>query len=385
VSNDPRPARLDKPGSLEQAAALQRSGQLDKAEAAYRSLLGAEPDNAEACARLGRLLVESRRSAEAEPLLRRAIAIAPRSPPAFYFLGRSLQDQQRLTDAIGAYEAALALDPGFADAVNNLASIAKDQGRHQECLALYDRAVELRAGSARIDSNRLLALHYANALAPADQFREHERWAARHAAAWREEKPEHANTAIPERRLRIGYASPDFGFHPVGHLIGAVLRAHDRTVCEVFGYSVNPRPNDLTAALQGVADHWRDAAGLDDDALAARIRGDAIDILVDLAGHTRGNRLLAFARKPAPVQVTYLGYPGTTGLSAIGYRITDAIADPPDAGERLATETLLRLAGGFIGFSPPQNAPAVAPLPALASGAITFGSFNNLAKLSDGA
>lgn len=171
--------------------------------------------------------------------------------------------------------------------------------------------------------------------------------------------------------------------HPVAYFIGAILLNHDRRGFEIFCYSTGHVKNSMTENLKKLTDHWREIRQLDDDAAAELIVRDRIDVLVDLSGHTRGNRLLVFARKPAPVQMTYLGYPDTTGLDTIEYRITDEHADPPGISDEHSTETLLRMAGGFLAYQAAANAPAVGPLPSEASGSITFGSFNNLAKLSD--
>ena len=378
----------DKPGArrqgpLDEAIALQKAGDRRKAEGAYRALIAAEPENHEAFGRLGILLLDDGRVPEAETLLRRALELAPDSPTGHFHLGRALSRQHRLGEAITAYEAAVACDPGFAGAVNNLAAIAKDQGRFHEGIALFRHALEIAPNAAWIDSNLVYSLHYGNALSREDMFEAHRAWARRHTAAWDELAPEHANNRDPDRRLRVGYLSPDFHFHPVSYLIGGVLHAHDRREIEIFCYSADRKVDDLTRNLKALADHWREVVGLNDEALVAAIRADAIDIVVDLAGHTARNRLPALARRPAPVQMTYLGYPDTTGLPAMGYRITDAQADPPGESDRLATERLVRVPGGFIAYTSPADAPSVSALPAAQSGTITFGSFNNLAKLSD--
>ena len=191
-----------------------------------------------------------------------------------------------------------------------------------------------------------------------------------------------ANPRDPGRRLRVGYVSPDFRRHSVSYFLEPLLAAHDRAGFEIFCYAEVIQPDEVTARLQRHADHWLITAGMPDDALAARIRADGIDILIDLAGHTAGNRLPLFARRPAPIQATWLGYPNTTGLPAIDYRLADAISDPPGWGDALASETLLRLPGGFLCFGPPVHAPPPGVPPCLAAGAVTFGSFNNPAKIS---
>jgi predicted O-linked N-acetylglucosamine transferase (SPINDLY family) len=192
----------------------------------------------------------------------------------------------------------------------------------------------------------------------------------------------HANDRSPGRPLRVGYVSPDFRGHPVGRFIEPFLTRHDPAAVEVFCYDEFLRqPDPLMGRLQAKVTNWRNIRGVPDDTVCETIRADKIDILVDLAGHTASNRLAVFARKPAPVQVTYLGYPNTTGVPAIDYLLTDAVVDPPDQ-PALFTETPYPLPNGFCVFHGRADVPAVAPLPALAAGRLTFGCFHNQAKLN---
>jgi predicted O-linked N-acetylglucosamine transferase (SPINDLY family) len=182
--------------------------------------------------------------------------------------------------------------------------------------------------------------------------------------------------------LTIGYVSADFMAHPVAYFMGALLAAHDRRRFRVICYASVRGPDAVTRQVRKVAPEWRDVAHLGDEKLATLIAEDGVDILVDLGGHTASSRLTMFALKPAPVQVSYLGYPNTTGLAAIDYRLTDAWADPPGLTDRWHTEQLIRLPGGFLSYTPPANLPDVAPLPAASNGFVTFGSYNNFAKTS---
>jgi protein O-GlcNAc transferase len=186
----------------------------------------------------------------------------------------------------------------------------------------------------------------------------------------------------PDKRLRIGYVSADLRSHSVAFFLESILAARNQREFEVLCYSNSVAADTTTARLRALVDGWRDIAGLDDEQAAALIRSDAIDILVDLAGHTKANRLPLFTRKPAPIQITYLGYPDTTGIEAIDYRLTDEWADPPGQTEHLHSEQLVRLPDGFLCYQPPSSCPPVGPLPLLLSGRVTFGSFNNLAKVS---
>jgi protein O-GlcNAc transferase len=231
-------------------------------------------------------------------------------------------------------------------------------------------------------SNLLLALNYTDRFTPGEILAEHRRWHQLYAAAL---APSVSAPSLPysaERRLRIGYVSPDFNHHAVAYFIAPVLAAHDRSKFEIFCYSSVATPDRTTDRLRSLAEHWRDIARLDDESAAALIRTDEIDLLIDLAGHTSGNRLLLFARRPAPTQATWLGYPNTTGLDVIDYRLTDATSDPVGETDAYYSEKLIRLPTTFSCYEPDANAPAINPLPATSSGAVTFGSFNNFAKIT---
>jgi predicted O-linked N-acetylglucosamine transferase (SPINDLY family) len=187
----------------------------------------------------------------------------------------------------------------------------------------------------------------------------------------------HVNDPTPNRRLRIGHVSADFRDHPVARFLEPLIAHRDTAAFEIIAYSSVENPDEVTTSLRSRFDNWHDVAALNAGQLAELIRSHQIDILIDLAGHTSGGRLETFARKPAPVQMTYLGYPDTTGLTAIDYRITDALADPPGAESR-HTEQLARVEGCFLCYPWPQTEP-----PRRAThGPITFASFNNLAKIS---
>jgi predicted O-linked N-acetylglucosamine transferase (SPINDLY family) len=225
-------------------------------------------------------------------------------------------------------------------------------------------------------------MHYGPGIDRAELFAEHQRWAAQHAAELSPITRSATNGFNPHRRLRIGYVSADFREHPVAHFIGPVLAARDRAQFEVIGYSDVPQPDESTKRLSAQMDEWREISGLSDEALAELVVRDGIDILVDLTGHAGKNRLLAFARKPAPIQVTHFGYPDTTGLSAMDYRMSDAHADPPGETEKFHTEKLVRLPDVAWCYEPSAS-PPVKELPVREAGFVTFASFNNIPKLTN--
>lgn len=356
-------------------------GRRDEAVAAYRQAIAIEPQLAEAHSNLGNALSEQGQLEEAVAAYGRAIALKPERAEVHYNLGNALKDQGRLEQASAAYRTAIGIRPDYADAHGNLAIVLMSQGRLEEALAAYARAAELKPDDAGALSNYLLCLNYAENKTAEEMVAVHRAWDARFGVAALRPAG-YGNDSAPERRLKVGYVSPDLRAHSVAYFFEPLLQAHDRQAVEVFCYAEVARPDAVTARLQGLADRWLSTVGLSDEALAARIAADGIDILVDLAGHTAHNRLRVFARKPAPVQATWLGYPNTTGLSAIDYRLVDAVTDPVGQADACASETLLRLEGGFLCYGGVADAPAPAPPPCLANGAVTFGSFNNPAKLS---
>jgi protein O-GlcNAc transferase len=307
--------------------------------------------------------------------------LEPGRPEAYNILGHALLQGGRCTEAIAQLGAALRLRPGYAAAHDNLGRALKAQGRTAEAV-LHHRAALALKPDPKTHSNLLYSLNLLPQISPAEIFSEHRRWAERYA------EPDRAGTMAASvdftagRRLRVGFLSPDFVNHAVAYFFSPVLCHQDRDRFETFCYSNAPIPDEMTETLRGQAAHWRDIARLGDDETVNLIRNDRIDILVDLAGHTAHHRLLVFARRPAPVQVTWLGYPNTTGLTAIDYRLTDAVCDPVGRTEIWHSESLERLPEGFSCYAPPPDAPPVNPLPALPTGQLTFGSCNNFAKVT---
>jgi protein O-GlcNAc transferase len=362
--------------------ALQACGRLEEAVAAYGRALALDPTLADGHYNLGNALQELGRLDEAVASYAQALALRPDLAEAQCNLGLSLRAQGKLEEAVPCFGQAIALKPNYADAYSSLGNVLVDQGKIDAAQAAYRQALTLDPHHVAAHDALLLSLNYSSEISSEQILAEHRQFEAQHARALLPAQPSHANDGNPDRRLRIGYMSPDFRAHSVAWFLEPVLRAHDRASVELFCYAELARADSVTEIMRPLADHWRVTLGLSDTALAAQIRADAIDILVDLAGHTAGNRLLVFARKPAPVQASWLGYPATTGLAAIDYRIVDAVTDPPGSADRQASETLLRLPGGFLCYRPARDLRAAAAPPGLASGSVTFGSFNNPAKLS---
>jgi len=382
------------------------------AERLYRRVLDSDPAHTDALYFLGRLAVRDRREDEALALFQRAVEIRPQEALYLLALAESLFSARRFAESIDLHRAFLKLVPDCTVMRNNyaaalieqnlreearvelerlrallpdvdmvhfnLAGIYREYGRADESIASYRRFLELTPGHAPAYSNLLLQLNYSATLGAAAIFADHQRFGEAFARRYQAPVPD---PAWP-RRLRIGYLSPDFRDHVVMRFFEPILANHDKERFEVFLYHSHRLKDAVTERLRAQCASWLDCEDLSDLDLADRIRGDRIDILVDLAGHTSDNRLAVLAMKPAPVQASYLGYPNTTGLGAVDYRITDAYADPPGESDRLSSEKLVRLAGSYFCYRPAAETPPVGPSPFLASGHVTFGCFNNFAKLS---
>lgn len=393
-------------------AARRVAGDLAAAADAFARAVALKPDYAEAWNNLGltrRALGDLAGAAEA---LGRAVEIAPGFAPAHNALGTVRGALGDAAGALAAFARAVALQPDFAEALSNLGLALHGAGRGDEALAALERAVALKplladaqfnlgivrqargdfAGAtaqwrqavaldpanATAHSNLLMALHYDPRLSGEALCAEAARWGQRHGRAGAR-YADWPNPRDPERRLRVGYVSPDFREHSCAWFLKPLLAAHDRAGLDIVAYAEVPKPDAMTAALRAGVGLWRDTAGLGAREVAEQVRADGIDILVDLAGHSSGNRLDVFALKPAPVQATWLGYPGTTGLDAVDWRLTDGWADPPGS-ESHAVERLWRLPRGFHCWAPPADVPV--PERRGRTG-IVFGSFNNVQKVTE--
>ena len=310
-----------------------------------------------------------------------ALKLAPNAASTHYNLGTAFYQLGRLDDARHALEFALTHAPNLAEAALNLGNVAKDQGRLDDALGNYQHALQLRPNYATAHSNLLFTLNYVDGITPAEILARHCEFNQRYAAEFASRIAPHLNIPDPEKRLKVAYISPDLRGHACAFFVEPLFTHHDRAAVEIFAYAEVANPDEVTARLRGLVDHWRSTVGLADDEVAALIRADGIDVVIDLAGHTARSRILALARKPAPVQASYLGYPATTGLEVMDYRITDAVTEPPGTSEHYYTETLIRLPHSLWCYQPFADMPAVTSLSALNNGYVTFGSFNNFAKV----
>ncbi|MDX2223524.1 MAG: tetratricopeptide repeat protein [Rhodospirillaceae bacterium] len=384
-------------------------GRAAEADAVLAAAMAADPNGAAAAFNRGLVLEALTRLDEAEVCYRRAVALQSPYPVAWNNLGNVLDRLGRPDDAVTAFRTALDQFPGYSAAHNNLGATLAGQGRFAAAAQAYGLALDadpdnlgarLNLGVAEVERGRVavgrdlfaqvlradptntaaadnhaFAAHY-DCDDPAAVLATHRRFAAPAPARPGPVVPD------PDRRLRVGYVSGDFRRHSVAFFSEPLIAAHDREAVEVVCYATNTDADDVTARLKSLAGAWRNLAGLGTADAVRLVRDDRIDVLVDLSGHSLHHRLDVFAARPAPVQVTAIGYPGTTGMTVFDARLCDAITDPPGA-EAYASEPLVRLPMGLHCYRPPSDAPAVAARPAATAGRVTFASFNKLAKISD--
>lgn len=395
---------------------LCRQGAYEEAERSCRRALQVRPAFAGALNNLGNALLGQDRRGEAIECYREALTRQADLPEAHLNLAAALNDPEQLVGVLDHFRrilqnrpdsyiahlrvgtalqiagdwggseyhllAAERLRPSSAEVAALRGNNAGLLGDYASASRLYRRALQLGAAFPTHGSF-LFNLLYDPQRSPAEFLREAREWSILHAEPY----PKKGVRSLPEttgRRLRIGYLSKDFARHSVSYFIEPVIAHHDRSRFEVYCYSNNPKPDAVTERIKGLVEHWRDIAFIPDAAACEQIVGDGIDILVDLSGHTAGNRLKLMASKPAPLQANYLGYPATTAMPAIDYRFVDAITDPPGEADRMHTEKLVRLPGCFLTYQPPADAADVVPPPSIARGYVTFGSFNNAVKVNPG-
>ena len=383
-----KPARAEVGNNL--GLTLELKGQFDEAVSAYQQALANKPDHVESLINLGHVFIRMGRIEDAIVALHRALELQPDCAEIHYNLGVALHESGQLDGAVHSYRRALALKPNFAEIENSLANTLCDQGLLDEAITAYRRAQLLSPGISEFQSNLILALHFHPAQDDRAIAQEQQRWSGKfgHFPAVRTES--YANDRDPDRRLRIGYISGDFREHVVGRNIAPLFRCHDPQNFAVVCYSGVERPDNFTEVFRQRADLWRDTAGLTDEALTQIVREDGVDILVDLSQHTAGHRLPVFARRPAPVQVSFAGYPEGTGLEAIEYRISDAWLEGTERNDECrmtnadctSAERAL-LIDSFWCFDPCGMEVAVNESPAGETGRVTFGSLHSFAKINE--
>ena len=358
-------------------------GNLGAAETAIRKALEQRPGYAGAWYNLGDILGKLARKEEAEAALRRAVEIDPEYADGWFRLGDVLSRLGRLEDAETALRRAIAIDPVSVPAYRLLGITLRKQFRIPEALELFAAARALAPESFAFEPMELYTLTSFDRISEEELAARHRAFGARLEKAVSPRFEPLANQPDPERRLRVGYVSGDFRFHPVTLFLIPVLQRHDRSAYEIHCYSTNEDKDEVTPHVLAMSDAWCDCAKMSDTELADMINRDKIDVLVDLSGHTGIPCLNVFAQQPAPVQVTWLGYLNSTGLTRIQYRLCDAYTDPPGMTERLHTETLVRLPHSQWCYRPFVLMSHADEPPMRRNGFVTFGSFNSPVKISE--
>jgi predicted O-linked N-acetylglucosamine transferase (SPINDLY family) len=383
---DVRPHYAEAYGSLGEAyLAL---GRLEHAVGAFERSLVLKPNHAGTLVNLGTAWQYRGDVEKAAACFGAAIQLRPEMAEAHFNAANLFRELGRWDEAIAGYRRAVALRPAYAEAWSNLGYALKATGRLEEALAAFREASRIRPGDAAIHSGIAYLMMFEPGVTMEGIYKEHAAWNQAHAAHLADRGVEFRNERSVGRRLRVGYVSADFRDHCQSFFTMPLLRGHDREQVEVICYSSVRRPDDVTARIRGYANVWRDVGTLSDERLAEVVREDGIDILVDLTMHMANGRLLMFARRPAPVQVTWLAYPGTTGLTAMDYRLTDPWLDLVGAEgvgkfDQFYSEKTMRLPETFWCYDPLTADPEVATLPALAAGHITFGCLNNFCKVNE--
>jgi predicted O-linked N-acetylglucosamine transferase (SPINDLY family) len=356
--------------------ALGDAGRLDQAAIALDRALALAPDLVEAWDNRGNVRLRQGVLDRAIDDFHQALARAPQRALTWYNLANAWKKTGRLGQAIEGYHRARALAPELVAVHHNLGHALQDHGAIDDAIASYRQALAIDPGFVPAHSNLVFAMLYDPAADGAGLLAAHRDWGTRHAP----KLPPRPALAPARRRLRVGYVSPDLCRHSVCYFAEPLLEAHDPAAVEIYCYAEVTAPDDVTARLRRHVQGWRSTVGISDDAVADRIRADGIDVLVDLAGHTAGNRLPVFARRPAPVQAAWLGYPFSTGLAAFDYLVGDRVLTPPGVP---ALEQVWALPRPWICYRAPGYAPSPSPVPARGAGHVTFGSFGNLAKLNE--
>jgi len=362
-------------------ATFRMLGKPDDAQQCYQQALALDPQNAVIHFNLANTLRDNGHYAEASTGYKKALAINPRYVEAYQNLGILLKRTGRLGEAEVWLSKALTLEPANPDVLNNLASVHSAQGRIDDAEAAYRRALAINPDYEDAFSNLLFALNYHPEKSGEEIFEIYREYDARfgltHRSAWRP----HGNSRDTQRRLKVGYVSPDFKEHVVRYFLEPLLAHHDKNALEVYAYAELAREDAVTGRYKKYVDYWVVTTGMSDSILAERIRADGIDILVDLAGHSAGNRLGVFARKPAPVSVSWLGYGYSTGLTAIDFMLTDAVSVPAGS-EGLFAEKPWRLAPASCVYRQAEGMGGISPLPAMGLGYVTFGTLSRWVRIN---
>lgn len=366
------------------AAARFGLGDLAGAIESYRRAVAIDPGDVGALSNLGATLRENEEFDEAIEVLKKALQLDPQRADTYNNFGIALLGLNRNSESIVFFDHTLELDPTHVTAMTNLGNalrLYRGPVRSDDTISCYRRAIVLQPTKPDAYFNLMMALQYADTPTPQDVFDAHLQFALQFETPLKPLWEPHGNAPLPERRLKIGYVSGDLRNHSVAYFIEPILSNHDRSRFEVVCYHNHKTHDQVSERLARHVDDWQTVIGLTDEQFGRRIRADGIDILIDLSGHTAFNRLLTFARRPAPVQITFNGYPATTGLSSMDYRISDGVLDPEGMTDRYHSETVLRIPSVLL-YRPEPESPDINALPALTRPHFVFACLNNLVKIT---
>lgn len=364
------------------ALTLQASGDYTAAVAMYRHALTIAPDSVLVLCNLAVALDESGQSHAALECIERAIELEPDGGRTHFNLGNILRSMRRYDESLASYRRALALQPDFVGSYMNIGAVLSETGQIDEAVATYRKALALHPDDSDIYSNLLFCLSHVESLTATELVAEHFAFGEYFEAPLRIHHQPHLNTREPHRRLNIGFVSADFCNHAVSHFITPLLeQLSGMPELSLHAYYNNSRVDGATERIAGLIPHWNQVSHMTPVELAQRIRADGIDILIDLSGHTGRNCLLTFACKPAPLQISWIGYPLTTGLRTMDYYFGDPFMTPPEQFASHFTEKLILLPT-VAPFLPSQDAQDILPAPALSNKFLTFGSFNRVNKIN---
>jgi len=365
------------------ASTLETQGKLGEAKQSCQHVVDLDPNRVASYVNLGNVLQTIGHLQESVDVYQQALQRDRECIEAHLGLGAAYFRLGKLEKAKESLHRSIRLNPNFSQAHNNLGNVLKLQGKSEEAVNSYREALRLNPEFSDIHSNILLAINYASNYSLEQIYAEHRRFDEVHGEPLKALIRPHTNSKDPNRKIKVGYVSADLRRHAVAYFIEPVFKNHDHERFSICGYHNSPQTDEVTKRLKGYSDGWVDCVGMTDDILANQIRKDEIDILVDLSGHSAKNRLLVFARKPAPVQATWIGYPNTTGLSAIDYCIVDQYNAPHGILDSFYTEKLIRLPESGSVYAPSIGSPEpISSTPSLERGYVTFGSFNNFAKVT---
>lgn len=382
IDEDPSEQDQEVRELFNRANMLRQEGRLNEAANMYGEVVKRDNKHAAAYANLGYTFLDMREAELAETMLQVSLALEPNNAYAFDLLGVARHQLGRPEEAIECFNKCLEIEPEHSSALNNLGNAYNDLGRIDEALECYRKAGELNP-CTQILSNVLLAMHYSDSYSPQEILDEHLKWNRLLAEPLTPDVIQHKNTADPDKKLKVGFVSGNFARHPAGYMTIGAIEALDRDLVEVYLYSATPGRDDMTVRFNDTADVWRSVVGLPDQTIADMVRTDGIDILIDMTGHAAKNKLLAFAYKPAPIQIKWVGGQfNTTGMTTMDYFLSDNV-ETPEGTDKWYTEEIIRMPNDYVCYDPPAYAANIAPLPALKNGHITFGCFNNLMKVQD--